>query len=109
MQGNVKRPRIRQRGGQRACAGDEAQGVKAGLHVLPKLQVAVVEDVAAPVQVAKALRREHHGHVIAGVEQRQRPQEEVRLWDVVRVKEAEQLITRDRVILRQGKTAVISA
>ena len=88
----------------RACAGDEAPGVVAGLHVLPELQVGVVEDVAVAVQVGEALRRQHHRHVIARVEQRQRAQEEVRLGDLVRVKDADQLVARDRGLLRREHT-----
>ena len=38
------------------CAGDEAQGVIAWLHVLPEVDVAVVEDVLMQVQVVKALQ-----------------------------------------------------
>lgn len=63
----------------RTGTGDEAQRVVAVLRVLPKLDVAVVEDVRAGRQVVEGLRREHHSHVVARVKQRQRLQEEVRV------------------------------
>jgi hypothetical protein len=37
----------------------------------------VVEDVGVQVEVVEALRGEHHAHVVAAVEQRQRLDEEV--------------------------------
>ena len=59
--------------------GDEAKGVVAVLRILPELDVAVVEDVRAGVQVVEGLRRQHHAHIVARVKQRQRLQEEVRV------------------------------
>ena len=44
--------------------GDEAQGVIPRLHVLPEMHIGVVEDVRVQVQVVKALRRQHHAHII---------------------------------------------
>ncbi len=38
-----------------ACAGDEAQGVVAWLHVLPEVHIGVVEDVGVQVEVVEAL------------------------------------------------------
>ena len=44
--------------------GDEAQGVVSRLHVLPEMHIGVVEDVRVQVQVVKALRGQHHAHII---------------------------------------------
>ena len=54
-------------------------GVVAGLHVLPEMDVGVVEDVDVQVHVVEALRAQHHGHVIATVQQRNCAQEELLL------------------------------
>ena len=59
-----------------AGAGDESERVIARLHVLPEVHVGMVEDVAVQVEVVEALRGQHHAHIIAPVEQRQRLQEE---------------------------------
>ena len=59
-------------------AGDEAERVVAGLHVLPEVHVGVVEDVAGQAQVVEALRRQHHAHVVTAVEQRYRARPELR-------------------------------
>lgn len=55
---------------QKVCpsAGNEAHGVVAGLHVLPEVDVGVVEDVGVHVEVVEALRRQHHGHVVPTIE-----------------------------------------
>ena len=60
-----------------AGAGDETQRVVARLHVLPEVHVGVVEDVRVQVQVVEALRREHHGDVVAAVKEWQRLEEEL--------------------------------
>lgn len=46
------------------CAGNEAQSVVARLHVLPEVDVGVVEDVLMQVEVVEALRGQHHANVI---------------------------------------------
>ena len=46
------------------CAGNEAQGIVSGLHVLPEVNVGVVEDVLMQVEVVKALRRQYHANVV---------------------------------------------
>lgn len=60
-----------------SCAGDEAQGVVAWLHVLPEVHVGVVEDVGVQVEVVEALRRQDHANVVATIKQRQGLQKEV--------------------------------
>ena len=60
-------------------AGDEAEGVVAGLHVLPEVDVGVIEDVARLVEVVEALRAEHHAHVVAAVHHGHESQEHVRV------------------------------
>ena len=50
-----------------AGTGDEAKCVIARLHVLPEVEIGVVEDVSVPVEVVKALRREDHGHIITTI------------------------------------------
>ena len=67
---------------QRTCAGIEAQRVIAVLRVLPELHIGVIEDIGIDVHVVEALRREHHAHIIASVEQWQRLKEEVRIGDL---------------------------
>ena len=84
----------------RTRAGDEAPCVIAGLHVLPELEIGVVEDVGVHVQIVKALRREHHAHVVPGVKQRQCAQKEDLARYLVRIKDAHQLVARDRDLLR---------
>ena len=49
------------------------------LRILPKLDVAVVEDVLVGVHVVEGLRGQHHAHIVARVKQRERLQEEVRV------------------------------
>ena len=46
------------------CAGNEAQGVVARLHVFPEVDVRVVEDVLMQVEVVKALGGQHHANVV---------------------------------------------
>lgn len=46
------------------CAGDEAQSIIARLHVLPEVDVGVVENVLMQVEVVEALRGKHHPHII---------------------------------------------
>ena len=50
--------------GTATCAGNEAKGVVARLHVLPEVHVGVVEDVGMEVEVVEALRGQHHAHII---------------------------------------------
>ena len=50
-----------------AGARDEVEGVVARLHVLPKVVVAVVEDVIGAAQVAVVLRREHLRTTVANL------------------------------------------
>lgn len=38
---------------------------------LPEVDVRVVEDVGVHVEIVEALRRQHHAHIVAAVEQRQ--------------------------------------
>lgn len=52
----------------RTCTGDEAEGVIAVLGILPKLDVAVVEDIGGGVEVVERLRRQDHPHVVACIE-----------------------------------------
>lgn len=40
-----------------ASAGDEAQGIVSRLHVLPEMNVGMVEDVCVEVEVVEALWR----------------------------------------------------
>ncbi len=61
------------------CAGDEVDGVVAVLRILPELDIGVVEDVGVLAQIVEALRRQHHAHVVAPVQQRHHLQEEVRV------------------------------
>ena len=65
-------------------AGDEAERVIAGLHVLPEVHIGVVEDVAGQAQVVEALRRQHHAHIVAAVKQRHRARPELRGQGYVR-------------------------
>ncbi len=60
------------------CAGDEVDGIVAVLGVLPKLHIGVIEDVGVLAQVVEGLRRQHHAHVIAPVQQWHHLQKEVR-------------------------------
>ena len=60
-----------------SCAGDEAKGIISRLHVLPEMDVGVVEDVRVQIEIVEALRREHHAHVITAVKERQGLQEEL--------------------------------
>ena len=71
-----------QRWPMRTGTGDEAEGVVAGLHVLPEVDVLVVEDVAVLVQVVEALRAEHHADVVAAVHHGHHLQEEGRVRDL---------------------------
>lgn len=47
------------------CAGDEAQCIISRLHVLPEVNVGVVENVLMQVQVVEALGGQHHANIIA--------------------------------------------
>ena len=47
------------------------------LRILPEVDVSVVEHVGVQPKVVEALRRQHHAHIIAAIEQRQRLQKEV--------------------------------
>lgn len=60
-----------------ACAGVEADSIISVLRILPKLYVAMVEDVSVQVHIVKALGRENHAHIIPRVKQRQRLIEEL--------------------------------
>ena len=62
----------------------------------------MVEDVRVIVQIVKALRRQNHAHIVPGIEQRQRAQEEAFSRDLVRVEDAHQLVAGDGNLLRQG-------
>lgn len=42
--------------GKPTCAGNESQGIVSRLHVLPEVNVGVVEDVLMQVEVVEALR-----------------------------------------------------
>ncbi len=66
-------------GQQHTGTGDEADGIIAVLRILPKLDVPVVENVLIGVHIVEGLRRQHHPHIVSGVEQWQRLQEEVRI------------------------------
>lgn len=46
------------------CAGNESKGIISWLHVLPEVNVGVVEDVLMKVEVVEALRGQHHTNVI---------------------------------------------
>jgi len=52
--------------------------IRTGLHVLPEVDIGMVEDVGVQVEVVEALRAEDHADVVARVEQRQRLQVEAR-------------------------------
>lgn len=41
------------------CTGDEAEGIIARLHILPEVDVAVIEDVLVQVEVVEALQAAH--------------------------------------------------
>ena len=64
------------------CAGDEVDGIIAMLRVLPKLDVAVIEDILVGVHIVEGLRGQHHAHIVTRVEQGQRLQEEVRICNL---------------------------
>lgn len=51
---------------QEVCtgAGDEAQSIIAWLHVLPEVNIGVVEDVGVHVEVVETLRRQDHADVV---------------------------------------------
>lgn len=51
----------------RTSTGDESKCVIAVLRILPELNVAVIEDVSAWVQVVKGLGREHHANIVPRV------------------------------------------
>ena len=46
------------------CAGNKPKSVVTWLHVLPEVDVGVVEDVLVQVQVVKALGRQNHANFI---------------------------------------------
>lgn len=41
------------------------------LHVLPEVDVGVVEDVSVQVEIVEALRGEHHAHIVTAIKERQ--------------------------------------
>lgn len=45
---------------RQTCAGNEAKGIISRLHVLPEVDVGVVEDVAVEVEVVEALHLGTH-------------------------------------------------
>ena len=61
------------------CAGYEANGIVAGLHVLPEVDVAVVENVCMQIHVVEALGTEHHGDIVSAIQQRNCLEEEILL------------------------------
>ena len=65
-----------------AGAGDEAEGIIARLHVLPEVDVGVVEDIGVQVEIVEALWRQYHPHIIAPIKERHRLQEEVLAADL---------------------------
>lgn len=67
---------------ERTCTGDEAEGIIAMLGILPKLDVAVIEDVRGGVEVVERLRRQDHAHIVSRIKQRQRLREEVWVGDL---------------------------
>mmetsp|Transcript_14192 Transcript_14192/g.42859 ORF Transcript_14192/g.42859 Transcript_14192/m.42859 type:complete len:266 (-) Transcript_14192:1319-2116(-) len=83
-----------------SCAGDEAQGVVARLHVLPEVDVGVVEDVAALVEVPEALGTEHHAHVIAAVQHGDHAHEEGGVCHLVSIHNTDDLIEGDLTAVR---------
>ena len=60
-----------------SCAGNEAKGIISRLHVLPEMDIGVVEDVRVQVEVVEALRGEDHAHIVTAIKQRQSLQEEL--------------------------------
>jgi hypothetical protein len=63
----------------RTCTGDEPDGIIAVLCILPEMDIGVVEDISPHAQIVEALGGEDHAHIVAGVKQRQRLQEKVRV------------------------------
>ncbi len=57
--------------------GAEPDGIVAVLGVLPKLDVAMIEDVLVGVRVVEGLGGQHHAHIVSSIKQWQRLQEEV--------------------------------
>lgn len=60
-----------------ASAGNEAQGVIARLHVLPEVDVGVVEEVSIGVEIVESLWGQHHANILATVKQPDGLDEEV--------------------------------
>lgn len=71
------------------CAGDEVQAVIAWLHVLPEVDVGVVEDVGVQVQVVESLGAENHAHIVTGIKQGDSAQEELLLCNLISIKHAD--------------------
>ena len=61
---------------QHTCAGNESKGIVSGLHVLPEVDVLVIEDVAVQVEVVEALGGENHAHIVTAIHHRQHLEEE---------------------------------
>ena len=60
-----------------ACATDETKGVIPWLHVLPEMNIAMIEDICCTIQIMEALRRQHHAHISASIKERHCSQKEV--------------------------------
>ena len=81
------------------CARDEADRIIPWLRVVPEVHVGVVEDVAIVVQVRERLGCQDHGHVLATIQKRYRLAKEVCIANLIRIKDADNLIRRDLEVI----------
>lgn len=84
-----KRTRANQKVG--TSTGDEPQSIIPRLCIVPKGNVAVVEDITLWVQVVKGLGGEYHADILPGVQQGYGFEEKVRVGDLIGIENAHDL------------------
>ena len=65
------------------------------LSVLPEVDVAMVEDVSADVDIVEALRGQNHPHIISSIKQGDHLDKEVDIGHLISIKDANQFMRRD--------------
>ena len=70
------------------------------LSVLPEVDVAMVEDVGANIDIVEALWGQNHPHIISSIEQGDHLDKEVDIGHLISVKDADQFMSRDGDALR---------